>query len=153
MFMDSKYWFRITRRIGWEPFTSKSSDKVFQENLVKHFSSPSILQELSQLLEATVHASQESKAKKYFCSLGIAVDIGLNQNQLCRVTRFKQRKCISIETWLRKQASCKWVAVFFQRCYWIFQNHFHLSGWVIHGKNWSSMCGCQWLQIQFQSPT
>ncbi len=79
---------------GWEQFiASTGSDKVFGscelsswEELVKHFSPPSILEELSSYRQQpSLHrfvVTQSSNKEKYFCSLAITVDIGHNQKPI-----------------------------------------------------------------------
>lgn len=79
---------------SWEQFiTSTGSDKVCGGHKssswvkpAKHFSAPSILEELSQLIEATARSfavvTQSPDKEKYFCSLAITVDIGHNQKPI-----------------------------------------------------------------------
>lgn len=79
---------------SWEQFiTFAGSDKVCRGHKsfswvkpAKHFSPPSIFQELTQLIETTAPTfavvTQSADKEKYFCSLAITVDIGCNQKPI-----------------------------------------------------------------------
>lgn len=142
---------------SWEQFiTSTGSDKVCGGHKssswvkpAKHFSAPSILQELTRLIETTARSfavvTRSPDKEKYFCSLAITVDIGHNEKpiapcyevqaeEVCLYWNLMQKTGVLAKPWV---GGC-----FFLRCRWIFRNHFHFSGWVLHVMDWSSMCCC-----------
>lgn len=155
-FIDFKYCHRKLLPKSWEQFfiASTGSDKVFRghkssswEELVKHFSPPSILEELTQLIETTAAFPRNPIGQQGEIFLQPCYH-GWRWPQLktdCAMLRGSSRGSVSLlklDVENRRSAP-QWVGGWFLlRCRWAFGKHFHLSGQFIHVTDWSSMCCC-----------
>lgn len=130
------------------------------EELVKVFSPPSSLEELTQLIETTAHSAPNRR------------------NPIAQPGEIVLQPCYRSWHWPRSKTNCttllgssrgsvslltldvenrraaeRWVGgCFFCRCRWIFRKHFHLSGWVIQYM-WRIDLACVaalWLKTQLQ---
>ena len=149
---------------SWEQFfiASTGSDKVWGghkssswEELVKHFSPPSILEELTQLIQTTAAFPRNPIAQRGEIFLQPCYH-GWRWPQLktdCAMLRGSSRGSVSLlklDVENRRSAQ-RWVGgCFLLRCRWVFCKHFHLSSRLYMWRIVIACVAALWLQIQLQ---
>lgn len=155
-FIDLKYCHRKLLPKSWEQFfiASTGSDKVLGghessswEELVKHFSPPSILEELAQLIDTTAvfpcnPIAQRGEIFLQPCYHGWRWPQSKTDCAMLRGSSRGSVSLLKLDVENRRSAQ-RWVGgCFLLRCCWVFEKHFHLSSRVVHVTDWSSMCCC-----------